>query len=424
MENAHSNWAGNYTFGAARWHWPTTVAEVQDVVRGSRKLRVLGSRHSFNAVADSLEDIVSLERFDEQVVIDRERLTVTVNAGLRYGRLGQALYQAGYALHNLASLPHISVAGACATATHGSGDRNGNLATAVAALELVTPDGGLVVLSREQQPEPFYGAVVGLGALGVVTRVTLDISPAFDVRQDVYENLPLVQLDDHFDEITGSAYSVSLFTDWRGPRFNQVWLKQRVTDATADAAAEPDFFGASLATTRLHPIGALSADSCTEQLGRPGPWHERLPHFRLDFTPSSGAELQTEYLLPRQHALAAILAVAELREQVSPLLLISEVRTIAADNLWLSPCYQQACVALHFTWQPDWPAVRQLLPRIEARLAPLAARPHWGKLFTLPPAQVRAQYPQLPRFQQLLGEYDPSGKFRNAFVERYIFGAD
>ena len=428
MENTHSNWAGNYTYGAARYHYPTTVAEVQAVVRGSRKLRVLGSRHSFNGVADSLEDLVSLERLEEEVVIDHARRTVTVNAGIRYGRLGQALYAAGYALPNLASLPHISVAGAIATGTHGSGDRNGNLATAVSALELVTADGELVRLSRARQPETFDGAVVGLGALGVVTRVTLAIEPGFDARQDVYENLPLAQLDDHFDAITGSAYSVSLFTDWRGPRFNQVWLKRRVVGGDAaetDAErAEREFFGATLAAAKLHPIGALSAEACTEQLGRPGPWHERLPHFRLDFTPSSGAELQTEYLLPRPHALDALHAIDAMRDEVSPLLLISEVRTVAADNLWLSPCYQQACVALHFTWQPDWPAVRELLPRIEARLAPLDARPHWGKLFTLLPAQVRAQYPRLPRFRQLLDQYDPDGKFRNAFVERYIFGAD
>ena len=421
MADAPTNWAGNIHYSAARWHWPETLEQLQAVVRRTRKLRVLGSRHSFNTIADTPEDLVSLERMPETVTVDRERQTVTVNAGLRYGRLGQLLEREGFALHNLASLPHISVAGACATATHGSGDRNGNLATAVAALEMVTAAGELVTLSRQQRPDQFDGAVVALGALGVVTRLTLDVSPTFAMRQDVYENLPLAQLEEYFDTITSSAYSVSLFTDWREPRFNQVWLKRRLTTED-DFEAAPQFFGATLATRRLHPIGALSAESCTEQLGRRGPWHERLPHFRVDGTPSAGEELQTEYFLPRANALAGIRAVFQLGARLSPLLMITEIRTIAADGLWLSPCYQQDSLALHFTWQRDWPAVRQLLPLIEAQLAPLGARPHWGKLFTLPPAQVQAGYARLADFQHLLGQYDPGGKFRNAFVDRYIFG--
>jgi len=423
MTDTQTNWTGNIQYSAARWHWPETVEQVQALVRGSRKVRVLGSRDSFNTIADTPEDMLSLERFPEQVVVDRARQTVTVNAGLRYGRLGQLLQGQGYALHNMASLPHISIAGACATATHGSGDGNGNLATAVRALELVSADGEVLALSREQNPEQFDGTVVGLGALRVVTRLTLDISPSFDLRQDVYENLSLAQLDAHFDEITGSAYSVSLFTDWRRANFNQLWLKRRLADESDDEPAAP-FFGATPATRRLHPIGELSAESCTEQLGKRGPWHERLPHFRMDFTPSAGEELQAEYFLPRANALAAMHAVFQLQPQLSQLLMISEIRTIAADGLWMSPCYQRDCVALHFTWQRDWPAVRQLLPIIEARLAPLGARPHWGKLFTLPPAQVQASYPRLADFQNLLGQYDPSGKFRNAFVDRYIFGQD
>ena len=429
MTDTQTNWAGNTTYSAARWHWPETVEQVQALVRGSRKLRGLGSRHSFNTIADTPEDMVSLERFPEQVVVDRGRQTATVNAGLRYGRLGQLLEREGSALHNMASLPHISIAGACATATHGSGDRNGNLATAVRALELVTADGEEVALSREQDPEHFDGAVVGLGALGVVTQLTLDISPSFTMRKEVYENLSLAQLEAHFDEITGSAYSVSLFTDWRDANFNQIWLKRRLAsaadgEAAANFEAGVPFFGATAATRRLHPIGALSADSCTEQLGQRGPWHERLPHFRMDFTPSAGEELQAEYFLPRANALAGMHAVFQLQPQLSKLLMISEIRTVAADSLWMSPCYQRDCVALHFTFQRDWPAVRPLLPIIEAKLAPLGARPHWGKLFTLAPAQVQAGYPRLADFHNLLGEYDPGGKFRNAFVDRYIFGHD
>jgi xylitol oxidase len=414
------NWAGNYTYSAARLHHPTTVEQVQELVIRSSKLRALGTRHSFNGIADSGEDLVSVAHLDRVIELDRARRTVTVEAGIRYGHLAEYLHREGYALHNLASLPHISVAGACATATHGSGDANGNLASAVAAMELVTANGKVISLSRGQHGEMFQGAVVGLGGLGVVTKLTLDIVPTFTMRQDVYENLPLAHLEDHFDDIVSSAYSVSLFTDWQSDQVNLVWLKRRVTD---NAAMESPitFFDATLASTDRHPIATISAENCTPQMGIPGPWHERLPHFRMGYTPSSGEELQAEYFVPREHAVAALRAIARLREQLAPLLMISEVRTIAADTLWMSPCYRQACVAIHFTWNPNWPAVRKLLPLIEEQLAPFHARPHWGKLFTMPPAQLRSLYEKLPDFQYLLRSYDPQGKFRNAFLGTYIF---
>ncbi|HZG68139.1 MAG TPA: FAD-binding protein [Herpetosiphonaceae bacterium] len=415
------NWAGNYAYKAARLHRPATTAQVQEMVAAHGKVKALGSRHSFNDIADTSEDLISLEHFAPVVQIDRDQRTVTVDGGLRYGDLCRHLHREGYALHNLASLPHISVAGACATATHGSGDGNGNLATAVVAMELVTADGELVAVSREEHGEQFQGMVVGLGGFGVVTQLTLQIEPAFEVRQNVYENLPLAQLDDHFDDIVSHSYSVSLFTDWRSPRFNQVWVKRRVTDGAA-VEVDPELFGATPATTQLHPIDGMPAENCTEQLGVPGSWHERLPHFRMEHTPSSGEELQSEYLVPRQHAVAAIHAIDRLREQVAPLLQISEVRTIASDNLWMSPCYEQASVGIHFTWIQDWPRVSELLPVIEAQLAPFGARPHWGKLFTTPATHLEALYPRLPDFRKLLRHYDPQGKFRNRFLDTYIFG--
>jgi xylitol oxidase len=421
MEN-RSNWAGNYTYRATRLHYPETIAQVQELVRRGRKLRVLGSRHSFHDLADSPEDLISLARLDAAPVFDHARRTVTVAGGVTYGQICRALHQAGYALPNLASLPHISVAGACATATHGSGDRLGNLATAVTALELVTADGALLRLSREQDGDRFAGAVVALGGLGVVTRLTLTLVPAFAMRQDVYENLPWARLEGDFEAIMAGGDSVSLFTDWQSERVSQVWVKRRAPDGTA-GAAEPEWFGATRAPANRHPITHLAAEACTEQMGVPGPWYDRLPHFRMEFTPSSGEELQSEYLVPRPHAVAALRAIAGLRDRIAPLLQISEVRTIAADDLWLSPCYRQACAGIHFTWHKDWAGVRQVLPRIEAALAPFAARPHWGKLFTMPPARVRALYPKLPDFQRLLRAADPQGKFCNAFLERYIVGA-
>lgn len=414
------NWSGNYTFRAARWHTPATVDQVQKVVAGCRKLRAVGTRHSFNDIADSPDDVILLAQLNRVVGLDRERQTVTVEAGMRYGELAQYLHAAGFALHNLASLPHISVAGACQTATHGSGVGNGNLATAVVALELITADGDVVTLSRAEHGDQFAGMVVSLGSLGVVTKLTLKIEPTFAVRQFVYENLPLAALADHFDEIMASAYSVSLFTEWRSDQINKVWLKQRVAAHTPpDVAAS--LFGATLATREHHPIDSEPADNCTPQLGVAGPWHERLPHFRLDHTPSSGAELQSEYFVPREHGVAALHALNNIRDQIAPLLMVSEIRTIAADDLWLSPCYGRACVGVHFTWHRDWPAVQQVLPLIEDALAPFGVRPHWGKLFTMSPAAVQANYSKLPEFQRLLGMYDPAGKFRNEFMNTYLF---
>ena len=419
MKEVRRNWAGNCAYQAEHWYAPETVEQVQAVVRQCQKARVVGSRHSFNGIADSPENILSLSRLGRVLEIDGTRRRVTVDGGMRYGELCKVLHEAGLALHNLASLSHISVVGACTTATHGSGDGNGNLATAVAALELITAAGDLISLSRERDGEQFNGAVVNLGALGVVTKITLDIEPAFTVRQNVYENLPMAHLVAHFEEVFASGYSVSLFTNWQNENFNQVWLKRRVTSAS-NQPTPATLFGAIAAPTQRHPIITLSAENCTEQMGLPGPWHERLPHFRMDFMPSSGDELQSEYFVPRQYGLAALQTVMQLHAQVTPLLHISEVRTVAADDLWLSPCHQQDCVAIHFTWRQDWTAVRQFLPVLEEKLAPYQAIPHWGKLFTMPPARVQSFYARLPEFQRLRQKYDPLGKFHNTFLEETI----
>ena len=415
------NWAGNLEYSTESLYSANSLDQARDFVKKQSQLKVLGTRHCFNNIADSKYNFLSLRSMDKVIALDPQAHTVTVEAGISYGQLAPYLESKGFALHNLASLPHISIAGACSTATHGSGVKNGNLATAVSALEIVTATGDVVSLSRQKDGETFRGAVVGLGALGAITKITLDIQPTFTMRQYVYENLPLNQMKEHFEAIESSAYSVSLFTDWQKQRLNEVWIKSRVEEGKAfDATSE--FFGAKLATRNLHPIAELSAENCTEQMGVPGPWYERLPHFRMGFTPSAGKELQSEYFVPRQHAIEAILAVERLRDQVGPHLMISEIRAIAADELWMSPCYKQACVTIHFTWKQDWPAVSKLLPVIEKELAPFKARPHWGKLFTTSPAQLKSIYEKMPEFIQLSKHYDPSGKFRNEFLDRNIFG--
>ena len=418
MKMGLTNWAGNLTYSAATLVAPNTVAEAQEIVRAAGKLRVLGSRHCFNDIADTTGTHLSLENLRRVVSLDKARSQVTVEGGMRYSDLGPDLHQRGYALHNLASLPHISIAGACATATHGSGTL-GSLATAVAAIEFIDARGDLVTLSREKNADTFPGAVVNLGALGVVIRLTLDIQPAFAVRQDLYRDLSLAEVVAHFDEIMASGYSVSLFTDWCGDTVEQVWIKTRGDTF----AATPSFFGGRPATETMHPIAGLDATNCTDQLGVPGPSFDRLPHFKIGSTPAGGAELQVEYFVPRDRAVEAVKVLSGWGDRLAPLLMISEVRTIAADDLWMSPFYRQPCVAFHFSFEKDWPALRPILLGIEEALAPFQVRPHWGKLFTMPPAALQARYQKLPAFRDLLNTHDPKGKFRNAFVEKYVFGA-
>jgi xylitol oxidase len=414
------NWAGNLTYSTDTVFEPTTTEEVRQIIKDNSKLRALGSRHCFNRIADSEAALLSTLGLNSISAVDKQKNTVKVGSGIRYGELCTFLDEQGYALHNLASLPHISVAGACATATHGSGVGNGNLATAVSALEFANGAGELVSLSRETDPATFYGAVVNLGALGVVTSVTLDLIPTFQVRQNVYLDLPMPQLEEHFDEIMSAGYSVSLFTDWQTTNINQVWIK-RVVNPEEEFTPDPEFFGATMATRNVHPIIEISAENCTEQMGVPGPWYDRLPHFKMGFTPSSGEELQAEFFVPREKAVEAIKAIATLGPDLKPYLMITEIRTIDSDELWMSPCYQQPSVAIHFTLKQDIEGVNGLLPKIEEKLTPFGVKPHWGKLFTISPAVLQARYPKLADFKALIKEYDSDGKFMNDFITQNIF---
>ncbi len=418
VQQPRTNWSGNYIYSSERLHAPVSEQTLERLLRSGARVKALGARHSFNGIADSTGEQVSLEHLNE-MVLDRATQTVLVGAGVRYGRLAPFLDKQGYALHNLASLPHVTVAGACATATHGSG--NGNLATAVSELEMLTPAGEVMRLSRAEDGEHFRAAVVGLGALGVVTRLTLDVQPTFQMTQVVYENLSFQQLERNLEEIFASGYSVSLFTDWQGHRATQVWIKNRFDVKSPAAASGREFFGATAATRRLHPLAGITAENCTEQMGIPGPWYERMPHFRMDFTPSSGQELQTEYFVSREKGYEAVLAVEELRDRITPLLLISELRTVAADDLWMSMAYKRESMAIHFTWKPEWDAVRALLPLIEAKLAPFDPRPHWAKLFTTDPVRLQAKYPRMEDFQTIVKQSDPEGRMRNAFLDRNLY---
>jgi xylitol oxidase len=421
QESHLQNWSGNLTYSTGNVFYPKSVEEVQQLIKKHDKIKALGTRHCFNNIADSKDNLLSTRDLNKVISIDRQNHTVTVEGGIKYGELAPYLHREGFALHNLASLPHISVAGSITTATHGSGVKNGNLSSAVVGLEIIKADGSIVHLSKAKDAAKLNAAIVGLGALGVITKVTLQIQPTYMMKQHVFTGLPMSELKQNFEKIVSAGYSVSLFTDWQSDHINEVWIKSRIS---VDKDENPkEFYGAKAATKNLHPIIALSAENCTGQMGVPGPWYERLPHFKMGFTPSSGKELQSEFFVPFDHAVEAIEAVARLGKQISPHLFITEIRTIAADDLWMSPAYNQKSVAIHFTWKQETEAVLKLLPQIERELSPFKPRPHWGKIFTIPPKTLAARYEKMDAFKAVVAEYDPHGKFRNRFLANVLYNS-
>lgn len=409
------NWAGNIRFSAKRVHRPTSLDDLCRVVAEADSVRVLGTGHSFNRIADTPGDLVTLDALPAEITIDTDARAATISAGMRLADISTRLHAAGFALTNLPSLPHISLAGTCATGTHGSGDRNQGLATSVSSLQMVTPDGELAEYSRSDYAD-FAGLAVGLGALGVVTRMTVDLLPSFTVAQFVYHDVPLDQVIEQRDQLFASAYSVSAFTDWNSGRAT-VWRKLRVADDIPLEEVKRAWHGGRPAVEPAHPVPGMLATNSTVQLGVPGPWHERLPHFRPEFTPSNGQELQSEFFVARPRAAEALEALRAIGSRIAPVVQIAEIRTIAADDLWLSPCYGRDSLAIHFTWIADRDAVTPVLREVEAALLQLGARTHWGKLFTSGPEAALAGYERSEDFRRLLAHHDPSGTFRNTFIE-------
>ncbi|BDI23112.1 FAD-binding protein [Herbiconiux sp. L3-i23] len=406
------NWAGNYEFAARRWAHPASVGELQEIVSAGGPVRAVGTRHSFNDIADSPGTLVVLDRMDGGVEIDEVEGIAWVSGGMRYGDLGALLQDAGLALHNLASLPHISVAGSIATGTHGSGARNGSLATAVAALELVTADGELRTLQRGD-PD-FDGAVVGLGALGIVTRVALEVRPTFELEQNVLLDLPFEEVADSLGAILGQGYSTSLFTRWQTPTIDQLWVKAPAGEGVTVPA------GGTPAPGKMHPIVGVDPQHTTDQGGVPGAWLDRLPHFKMGFTPSAGDELQSEFFVGADRAADALAVVASLADRIASVLLVNEIRAIAEDELWLSGAYGRDTVAFHFTWQQRPDEVRDVLTVLERELAPFEARPHWGKVFTARREQIAPLYPRFDDFLSLRARLDPDDVFVGQYTRRIL----
>ena len=410
------NWAGNLQYSAGRLVQPRSLEELQEQVAGSTRIKPVGSRHSFNAIADTDGDLLSLAGMPRVFELDEQARSVTIDAGMRYGELAVRLRERGWALENMASLPHITVVGSVATGTHGSGNRVPPLSAQVNAVGLVTADGELRRFARGD--EEFGGAVVNLGALGVVIRISLDVVPGFEGRQDVYDGLSWDGVFDDFEELTSAAYSVSLFTRWSGERFGHAWLKSTRGGELPEAGQPPETIQGVKPLGRHIGLAEGPAEAATEQTGIWGSWDERLPHFKLNFTPSNGTELQSEYLLPREQAVEGMRRMRALGDRMAPHLMVSEVRTMAADDQWLSAAYGRETVGFHFTWRQHVEEVAALLPALEDELLPLGARPHWGKLFTT--TQVAGLYPRFVDFQALAQRTDPGGKFRNEFLETML----
>jgi xylitol oxidase len=407
-----SNWSGNYQFTAREVIAARTVADVQEAVKQGGQVRAIGTRHSFNDLADNGATLVDVTGIAPAPVIDETARTVTVGAGTSYGVLASWLEANGWALHNLGSLPHISIAGATATGTHGSGSGNKILSAAIAGLEYVAADGE--IRHAQRGDDGFDGLPVGLGAFGIVVRVTLDIEPSYEIRQDAYAGLTWERVLDDPEAVMNAAYSVSLFTDWTGPTLRAAWVKRRTSGASSEDI--DDFFGAQRDPGQVRFIDAPE-DNLTI-CGVPGPWSQRLPHFRLETTPSNGDEIQSEYFVDRRHAAGALDALRRRASKIAPVLQVSEIRSTAADTLWLSGSHQRETMALHFTWQNRPDQVAEAVTQVEQALAPFEARPHWGKVSHVTAERIAELYPRLGDARELFERLDPEGRFRNDRLAR------
>ncbi|MBD8101984.1 FAD-binding protein [Plantibacter sp. CFBP 8775] len=415
------NWAGTHTFAAPRIVNATSIDEVRALVaeaaRTGTRVRALGTRHSFTDLADSEGTLITVLDIPADPVFDEAAGSVTIGAGTRYGIAAAWLAERGLAFHNMGSLPHISIGGAIATGTHGSGNDNGILSSAVSGLEYVDATGELVHVRRGDPG--FDGLVVGLGAYGIVVRVTVDVQPAYRVRQDVYRDVPWDAVLADFEGVTGGAYSVSIFTNWLGDTVEQIWWKTRLAAGNDELPVVPEsWLGVQRDSLAAGNLVETDPDNLTLQGGVPGDWWERLPHFRLESTPSNGDEIQTEYFIDRADGPAAITALRALGDRIAPLLLVTELRTAAPDKLWLSGAYHREMLAVHFTWRNLPEEVRAVLPAIEEALAPFGARPHWGKLNLLTAERIAEVVPRLADARDLFEELDPDGTFSNAHLER------
>lgn len=410
------NWAKNITFSSQNYIEIENLTQLQKVIESSNKLKVIGTGHSFSEIADTTGTLISLKNLDAEIEIDEKSQTVRVSAGTSYANLAKYLEKNGWALSNLASLGEITIAGAVMTGTHGSGSDNKVLSDSVVAIEMILASGDKFVIDRKDFAQ-FPGFVVSFGALGVFTKLTLKIVKSFSVKQVVYENIPIQSVLENFNEIFDRPYSASYFSNWSPKNTGQIWMK--FLDNEKFSELQSNAYGGNLALTNQHPVKVNHPGNCTEQMGVAGKWLFRLPHFKLDSSPASGDEVQTEYLVDRDYVQGYINELTKIGEDIAARVYATEIRTMSSDDLWLSGAYGRETVGFHFTWKKT-SEVKDFLPVIENILGKNKGRPHWGKLFSTPRAQLIERYPKYEEFRQLIQKYDSGNKFRNKFIEQYF----
>ena len=410
------NWAGNLTFSAREFIEVNSISKLQQVVSSSQAVKVLATGHSFNAIGDTTETLISIKNLSNGIEIDSQNAQALIPAGMAYADAARYLESNGWAFSNMASLGEVTIAGAISTGTHGSGSNNGVLSTSVVGLEIVLGSGELITIDQSNSEE-FAGFVVSLGALGVFTKIKMKIIPSFSVKQFVYENIGIQVVAENFDTVFNSAYSVSYFSNWAKNSTGQIWMKF-LDDSSSDNLSD-NWLGANQAKAKQHPVKINNPDPCTDQLGISGKWLYRLPHFKLDSSPASGDEVQTEYLVDRKYVNEYIQDLRAIGDEIAPRVYATEIRTIKSDELWLSGAYQRETVGFHFTWKKSDTLV-DFLPRIEEILGKHHGRPHWAKLFSVRSDELSARYPKYSDFEALLKKYDPKQKFRNKFIDQYF----
>jgi len=410
------NWAGNLTFSAKEYIEIDSISKLQSIVSKASGVKVLATGHSFNDIADTNQTQISIKNLSNKIEIDSIKKVVLVPAGMQYADVCRYLETKGWALFNTASLGEITVAGAMLTGTHGSGSNNPVLSDCVEGIEMVLESGEIFNISREDSDE-FFGFVISLGALGVFTKLKLKIVESFSIKQFVYENIGIQSISENFDDVFDKSYSVSYFSNWKKNSTGQIWMK--FLDNNNFPQLPSVWLDGNIANANQHPVKVNDPSPCTDQMGVSGKWLYRLPHFKLDSSPASGDEVQTEYLVDRAYVSHYIDELSNIGDEIAARVYATEIRTIKADDLWLSGAHGRQTVGFHFTWKKS-DSLQTFLPKIEEILGNHNGRPHWGKLFSTPRENLIGRYPKYSNFEDLLKKYDPNKKFRNSFINRYF----
>uniref|UniRef100_A0A915D0Y3 FAD-binding PCMH-type domain-containing protein n=1 Tax=Ditylenchus dipsaci TaxID=166011 RepID=A0A915D0Y3_9BILA len=418
------NWGGNFNFSTQDIKYPTTTAGVQQLVKECKgKIRPVGTRHSFSEIANTNDTLICLVHMNLILSVDPSVPSVTVQAGITYTDLIPFLQSIGLAIPMMASLGEISIAGAINTAVHGSGAGIGNLATQVLGLQMVLADGSVVQYSKGQNDTELAAATVGLGALGIVTQVTLQAQPTYNLAINVFENMDMSVLDTQLYNITHSGYAINMWSTFGTPGvLDQVWITTKVDSNGVNAYGNvSQLYGAPAATAQSSPIAALPPTYVVPQMGIVGPYYERLTDYDLGLSGQEGQQTQSEYYVDFDDFVPALKALQTLSAEINAVVYVALFRITEKDELWMSPQYKKTTMAIHFSWQPKLDQVMALLPKIEAALAPFNPIPHWGKLYTLKPEQYLPLLPKYPEWREQVELHDPTHKFRNKWLEENIF---